>query len=114
MGLRYDRHGAAVYRSRRWPALRTQAKRRDGFRCVSCGAVGRLEVDHIKPVRSHPELSFELTNLQSLCGSCHARKTRIEIGLDPLNPARQAWRSAVQELRRKPSQHSKEQPCWNQ
>lgn len=95
------RHGSAIYRSPRWAGLRLEAKRRDGWKCVQCNARGRLEVDHIKPLRTHPELAFDLTNLQSLCGRCHARKTRIEIGLDPLNPARVAWRNLVSELQKK-------------
>jgi len=96
VGLKkYHRHSAAVIRDKRWPALRLAAKRRDKWKCVKCKAVGRLEVDHIKPVRSHLELSFELTNLQTLCVPCHSRKTRIEVGLDPLHPARAAWRDLV-------------------
>ncbi len=56
----YKRHSAKVINDKRWPALRLAAKRRDGFRCVKCNAVGRLEVDHIKPVRDTPELAFDL------------------------------------------------------
>lgn len=100
MGLRYDRAGAAVYRSPQWRSVRFLAKRRDGFKCVGCGAHGRLEVDHVKPIRTHPELAYELGNLQTLCGPCHSRKTRIEIGLDPLDPKRQRWRDLVQDMRR--------------
>lgn len=92
---RYFRHSAAVTRSARWKVVRLQAKRRDGFQCVKCNARGRLEVDHIKPVRSHPELSFEISNLQTLCGSCHSRKTIIETGLRPIDPKRQAWRDLL-------------------
>lgn len=103
MGLKnYERHSAAVIRSQRWKSVRLQVKRRDGWKCVSCGAAGRLEVDHIKPVRTHPDLAFDLGNLQSLCPSCHSRKTRVEIGLDPLDPKRQEWRNLVQELHTTP------------
>ncbi|WP_442753891.1 HNH endonuclease [Methylocystis sp. JAN1] len=99
MGLdHYFRHSKAVTSSPRWPALRLAAKRRDGFKCVKCGARGRLECDHIQPVRTHPELAFDLANLQSLCAACHARKTRLEIGLGHENPERDAWRTAVKEL----------------
>lgn len=93
--MRYERFSAAVIRSPRWKSVRLTVKRRDGFRCVSCGGIGSLEVDHIKPVRTHPELAFDLANLQTLCASCHAKKTRIEIGLDPLNESRAAWRDLV-------------------
>lgn len=101
MGLiKYDRAGAAIYRTPQWQALRFKAKRRDGWKCVKCGTAGRLEVDHVKPIRTHPELAYELDNLQSLCVPCHSRKTRIEVGLDPLNPARLAWRKMVRDLHR--------------
>lgn len=95
MGVR--KHGAAVYRSQRWAAVRLMAKRRDGFRCVRCGAHGRLEVDHVKPVRTHPELSFDLANLQTLCPACHSRKTAIEVGIAPLDPQRQQWRDLLKQ-----------------
>ncbi|MFZ5693902.1 MAG: HNH endonuclease [Pseudomonadota bacterium] len=96
MGVKtYRRHSAAAIRDKRWPALRLAAKRRDGWRCVKCGARGRLEVDHIQPVRTHPERAFDLQNLQSLCASCHARKTAAETGIAPLSPERQAWRDLL-------------------
>ena len=99
MGVtRYDRTGSAIYRSPRWAAVRLAAKRRDGWKCVSCGARGRLECDHILPVRTHPQLAFDLANLQSLCPTCHSRKTRIEVGLAPLEPERRAWRELVRAL----------------
>lgn len=98
------RVGAWVYRDKRWPALRLAAKRRDGWRCVLCLSRGRLEVDHIKPVRDHPELAFDLDNLQSLCGHCHGAKTRLEVGMPDLPPERRKWRDLVQTTNRKPSQ----------
>lgn len=102
MGVKkWNRHSRWVTRSPRWKALRLKALRRDQFKCVECGARGRLEVDHKKPVRTDPELSFELDNLQSLCPSCHTRKTRIECGHPPPSPERIAWREAVKELTEK-------------
>lgn len=83
------------HHDRRWPALRVAAKRRDGFRCVKCGSRIRLEVDHIKPASTNPELGFDLSNLQTLCSRCHAAKTRLECGHAPLSPERQAWRDLV-------------------
>lgn len=94
----YQRHGASIYRTPRWKAVRLLAKRRDGFRCIKCGAVGRLEVDHVKPLRTDPDLAFELSNLQTLCITCHSAKTKAEVGLAPENPARKAWKSLVYEL----------------
>ncbi|HWM47082.1 MAG TPA: HNH endonuclease [Xanthobacteraceae bacterium] len=97
MGVKqYDRHSAKVIRDKRWPALRLAAKRRDGFKCVKCRAVGRLEVDHIKRVKDAPELAFELSNLQTLCTPCHSAKTRLEVGFgQEVDPKRAAWRDLV-------------------
>ena len=96
MGMN-GRAGYHVYRSARWQALRLQAKRRDGWRCVQCGAAGRLEVDHVRPVREAPESAFDLANLQCLCPTCHGRKTAIELGSAPLDQQRQRWRDFLHE-----------------
>jgi len=99
MGLdRSPRYSRAVLKTRRWQALRLEALRRDGWQCVQCGARTRLEVDHIEPVRTHPERAFDLSNLQTLCASCHTRKTRIECGHVPLSPERQSWRDLLKGL----------------
>jgi 5-methylcytosine-specific restriction endonuclease McrA len=45
---------------------------RDGYRCVFCGAVEDLTIDHIYPRilgGAHTE-----DNLQTLCRSCNSRK----------------------------------------
>ncbi|KQI67598.1 endonuclease [Loktanella sp. 3ANDIMAR09] len=101
----YQRHSRHVTRTKRWKALRMQIIERDGFRCCSCGCGGRLEVDHIKPVRTHPALSYDPGNLQSLCGRCHTRKTRIECGhpASIQTPERDAWTKAVADLATKPN-----------
>lgn len=101
MGVR--RYGSWVYKDARWPALRTMAKRRDGFRCVQCGSRYRLEVDHRDPVRTHPERAFDLDNLQTLCGRCHGAKTRLECGHPELSPERQKWRDLLHDMQRNPS-----------
>lgn len=107
MGLRreYARHSARVTRGPRWKALRMQALDRDGWQCVRCGERRRLEIDHIEPVKTHPDLAYVLANLQTLCGRCHARKTRIEIGLGRPDPAREAWKSLVRNTGRNPVEH---------
>ena len=92
---KWSRPSNAVTRTKRWAALRLQAKRRDGFQCQECGARERLEVHHLKPVRTHPELSYDLSNLLTLCGSCHARHTAQELGHGQDNPARAAWRKLM-------------------
>lgn len=94
----HHRFSRAVTRTKRWRVLRMAILERDGFRCTSCGCGGRLEVDHIKPVRTHPELSYSPDNLQALCPGCHTRKTRIECGHPPPSPPRQQWQGFVTAL----------------
>lgn len=102
MGVRKDhiRHSAKVTRTKRWKVLRAEILERDRYRCRSCGCGGRLEVDHIKPVRTHPNLSYDPANLQALCPKCHTRKTRIECGHPPPRQDRQDWRQAIESLER--------------
>lgn len=97
----YRRHSAKVCRGPRWKALRMQALERDGWQCVECGSRRRLECDHIEPVRDRPDLAYVLSNLQILCGRCHARKTRIEVGHKALTPKRQQWRNLLLSMKGK-------------
>lgn len=103
---RRQRHSDRVTRTQRWQTLRLQALRRDGFKCVECGKAGRLAVDHIQRVKTHPELAYEIENLQSLCWSCHSRKTHGEMGFPQIGGARRQWNDLVRELRNSP--HDKE------
>ncbi len=68
MGLRKKYKGPSdrVQRTKRWQAIRLRVLRRDNWQCVQCGARGRVEVDHILPVRDRPDLAFEESNLQVL------------------------------------------------
>lgn len=99
----YKRHSARVTRGPRWKALRMQALDRDDWACVQCGERRRLEIDHIEPVRDRPDLAYALGNLQTLCGRCHARKTRIEVGMGIPNPARDAWKTLLRSMRQTPN-----------
>ena len=60
-------------------SIRHEVFKRDGFRCVECGATKEekgLEVDHIIPVSRGG--ADELDNLQTLCKDCNlAKKERI-------------------------------------
>lgn len=85
------RAGYHVYRSRRWAAVRQAARRRDDFKCTSCGARGRLEVHHVEPVRDRPDLAFALSNLTTLCPRCHVETER---GSAPTADAI-AWRNLL-------------------
>lgn len=103
MGVRFKRHGTSIYKTRRWAAVRKAAKRRDGWKCVECGARGRLEVDHVKPIRDRPDLAYDLNNVQVLCVPCHARKTRIEVGIvGPEDPEKERWKKLLGEALPKP------------
>ncbi|MEL6366005.1 MAG: HNH endonuclease signature motif containing protein, partial [Pseudomonadota bacterium] len=77
------RHSARIIGTQRWKRLRKIVLERDGYRCAVCGCGEPLEVDHIKPVRTHPQLAWDLENLQLLCPRHHAEKTRLECGFDP-------------------------------
>ena len=78
----------------RWQRLRRRIKARDGYRCVSCGAAGRLEVDHVQPLHQGGAM-YDPTNLQCLCRRCHLNKTARENRKDP---ERQRWADYLQSL----------------
>lgn len=42
-------------------------------KCVQCGSTERLEADHIKPIRTHPHLIYDLANGRALCRECHKK-----------------------------------------
>ena len=77
-----------------WAEMRARILRRDNHTCSECRRTEaqlrremedkiaqykwrlqylyQLEVDHILPVRTHPELEYEESNLRTLCHQCHA------------------------------------------
>ena len=61
-----------------WRKLRMQILLRYGSRCMCCGATPQsgavMNVDHIKPRLTHPELALDSENLQVLCGECNHGK----------------------------------------
>lgn len=99
MRERWKRPSRLAHRDRRWPALRLEALRRDGWKCTKCGSKVRLEVHHVQPVRTHPELAFALANLAVLCAQCHTKETRRELGLPSPNPERLRWQALVRQTR---------------
>lgn len=74
--------GAVLYSTKAWKDARRAFLKRHPL-CVDCGGLGLVvearEVDHIKPHRGDRALFFDRTNWQSLCRSCHSRKTAREI-----------------------------------
>lgn len=61
-----------------WRKLRMQALLKYGPKCMCCGATPKtgavMNVDHIKPRNTHPELALTLDNLQILCSECNHGK----------------------------------------
>lgn len=62
-----------VYNSTTWQRLRLMHIAGSPL-CVECGGYGE-QVDHIVPISRGGE-KFDPANLQTLCASCHASKTR--------------------------------------
>lgn len=67
--------------SRPWRAM-SKAKLMETPWCEHClknsGAyISAMDVDHVKPRHTYPQLALVYANLQSLCGACHLAKTRV-------------------------------------
>ena len=79
--------GRRIYRTPRWQRLRKLVFARDGWRCVTCGRMGALECDHVMPVVKSGDW-FRMSNLQSLCRTCHIRKSATECRTRVVSDAR--------------------------
>jgi len=53
-------------RSSRWGKTR-KAHLKENPTCALCGGTKKLEVHHIQPFHTHPELELEASNLITLC-----------------------------------------------
>lgn len=79
---RPDRSGSTTKRGygHAWRKLRAQVLNRDGHLCMACKRAGRYvpatDVDHI--ISKAKGGTDALSNLQSLCKSCHRTKTANE------------------------------------
>ncbi len=66
------------YTTQRWKSLRARALRRDKYLCVECKRYGKkiiaTTVHHIKVRLEYPELQYDMSNLESLCASCHNKR----------------------------------------
>ena len=73
------------YVSPQWKAIRLKALRRDDYRCQECDAhcLGKKRnkptphVDHIIPRKESPKLALVLSNLRTLCASCHSKRSAM-------------------------------------
>lgn len=59
--------------SKRYKEWRMSVFKRDGYKCVWCGAMGELNADHIKPFSKFPELRLDINNGRTLCVPCHKK-----------------------------------------
>lgn len=74
--LTHNPHRSAIYHSKRWHSLRRQLLADHPY--CPCGALA-TQVDHIHPLRDDGD-PYDQANLQTLCASCHSRKTASEVG----------------------------------
>ena len=80
-----DKATMRFYKSKAWRQTREAVLKRDNYECQACKRQGKvstinkdkhksLDVDHIKELDSHPELAYDMDNLETLCISCHNKK----------------------------------------
>jgi 5-methylcytosine-specific restriction endonuclease McrA len=75
----YQDSSDSFLKSYEWRKLRMEVIKARGARCECCGAhpsdgVTVINVDHIQPRKTHPQLSLEIKNLQVLCSACNHGK----------------------------------------
>ncbi|WP_429971162.1 HNH endonuclease [Fructilactobacillus sp. Tb1] len=78
-----SRERYSFYHSRTWSALRQATLEQDYYLCQYCKAIGittpnSRTVDHVVPIEYDNELKDNLTNLATICRSCHKLKTDWE------------------------------------
>ena len=65
------------YYTARWARLRAQVLVAACYTCAVCGFVQlALDVDHIRKHNGDPQKFWDRANLQALCSTCHAKKTK--------------------------------------
>lgn len=63
------------YNSEEWRRVRRQVLHRDNHTCVQCGKkADRMQVDHIYSRKDYPQFALQVTNLRTLCPTCHAHQ----------------------------------------
>lgn len=68
-----------------WTGSHAEAVHRaNGFACVICGSTGTLHAHHVDPVWHAPDRSRDVTNLTTLCDSCHRDIHRFNLELELL------------------------------
>ena len=73
-----DESIAKFYNSKSWKSVRNRKIKADPI-CEHCKEKGKIEiakeVDHIIPIKVDWSKRLDINNLQSLCKSCHRKKT---------------------------------------
>jgi len=68
-----DKESQKFYESVAWRRLR-RIKLETNPLCEDCGKVKATTADHIVPIKQGGA-ALDIANLQSLCGSCHSKKS---------------------------------------
>ena len=66
------------YKSRKWRELRKWALAKYGAKCMKCGSLDDIQVDHILSRSRFPRLRLSKHNVQILCGTCNKKKGSID------------------------------------
>lgn len=63
----------------RWQAeMRDKMVNTQAGICSNCNEESNLEIHHLKPVFSHPELAFDEKNVVAICRKCHKETHRVQ------------------------------------
>lgn len=57
---------------------RTSVFRRDGYKCVRCGAGGAIQAHHVQSWKNFAALRFDVLNGETLCVQCHKIENAIQ------------------------------------
>ncbi len=84
------------YKSKAWKRLRLIALRRDKGKCQEClrnenRLVEANTVHHDKEVRDYPLLALTLSNLESVCKTCHNLKHPNKLKVKPKFTNEEKW-----------------------
>ena len=67
-----------IRRSPKYFQWRKAVLERDNRICQRCGKPNARTVHHVKPVKTHPDLIFDIANGITVCGKCHMAIHRKE------------------------------------
>lgn len=94
---RVDDDSGLGSRSSEWPRVRAEFVRHNPT-CAACGSARELNVHHVKPYWSHPQLELEHANLITLCREHHWKLGHDPDG--PNGPQKPDWKKSNANVRR--------------